>query len=990
MRHFATILFLGTLIGCGGGGDEGEAESEAEAEGEAEAEAEAEAESESESDAGVDGCVDRDEDGYGEGCAKGPDCSDTDDDVHPGAIEMCNGEDDDCDGGTDEPDAAPPCALLVGVCEGALRVCVGVVWEDCGADAYGDDYEAIETSCDGLDNDCNGMIDESCECTPGEEQPCGTDAGACVAGAQTCLASGFRGVCVGATTPSIEVCDGVDNDCDGDIDEELPTPGCALVMGVCAGVEPACGGAGGWLACDYGAAYEAAESLCDSQDNDCDGAIDEGCECELDQTQDCGSDVGACSIGAQSCPSGAWGGCVGAVGPADTEECNGVDDDCDGLTDEGLAGALCPLGEGVCAGARDACRGEDGWSDCDAATYGLLYQLEETMCDGLDNDCDTEIDEGCACEGGAQQICGVDDGACGQGLQTCAAGVWGACAGLVGPVTEDCDAIDNNCDGVIDEGLEPPLCDEDALGVCATMVKECGGVAGWLDCDLSTDPEDDAMCDGLDNDCDGETDEECAAAPVVALAGDQVQPAIYAHWVTYADNRGGDWDIYVYDMQEGVETRVTDSALDDSAPDIYGDLVVWQRCDPAAEPVQCDVIGYDLAAGVETSIAASGADEITPRVFRDVVVFSSNAEGDYDIYRYDWDTAATEKVADKPGADDLAPDVMGSFIAYQSNVSGNWDVYVVGSDAPMSADTTNAQTGPSLDWTRLYFTDARGGFDDDPESDWDVYVVDPAVGSSSEIMLTPEGWGQAGGAAHSSVVPWTDRRNGTADVFVGIPSGGSIMELALGLGPGDQIAPAAYGATVVWQGDQAGGFDIFGAVISTSWDPPGEGEVTIAEVLFDPVLGLPEDEFVEILNITDLTSPPGRPVDLAGLTLHDGTPTNGSTHIFPADTVLGVRQAIVIYGGAVPSIGHGGAIVQISNGAASCHLCLTNAGDTVSLRDGAATIATMTYTGQAASFNQSIVQTNEGSAAAYTPHTTHPESGGAVASPGRNTSGYAY
>jgi hypothetical protein len=190
--------------------------------------------------------ADRDNDGYGDPEApayvtsaglpgyvmNAGDCDDSRATVHPNALELCNGRDDNCDGLIDAADpllsTSEPCALTSGVCAGAAHAaaeCVNGSWKACPATRYGPHYSTAELACDGLDNDCDGLVD-----------------------------NGLEG------------------------------PLCANQTGVCAGAHSRHCGTGAWAGCtadDYDFPYEPVETRCDRLDNDCDGQVDEGCQVVL-------------------------------------------------------------------------------------------------------------------------------------------------------------------------------------------------------------------------------------------------------------------------------------------------------------------------------------------------------------------------------------------------------------------------------------------------------------------------------------------------------------------------------------------------------------------------------------------------------------------------------------------------------------------------------------------------------------------------------------
>ena len=239
-----------------------------------------------------------------------------------------------------------------------------------------------------------------------------------------------------------------------------------------------------------------AEPACNGIDDDRDGEVDEGCTCSAGYSQACyGGDpryagVGDCQFGSQPCEAAgefsSWGACGGWIGPA-VEVCGGGDENCDGTIDEGCgcspgltescyatdSGAMLSgtPGLGACRAGARTCRPALG-SSMFGACEGAIGASPEVCDNGLDDDCDGTVDEGCTCSIGGDVPCYESPGGAPlggtPGVGWCRAGVanclttatgsaLGSCVGAIGPGVDECGTgIDEDCDGVVDDGCDPP------------------------------------------------------------------------------------------------------------------------------------------------------------------------------------------------------------------------------------------------------------------------------------------------------------------------------------------------------------------------------------------------------------------------------------------------------------------------------------------------------------------------------------------------------
>ena len=320
----------------------------------------------------------------------------------------------------------------------------------------------------------------------------------------------------------------------------------------------------------------------------------------------------------------------------------------------------------------------------------------------------------------------------------------------------------------------------------------------------------------------------------------QNEADIYGTRLVWQDNRNGNWDIYMYDVNgSGGNVQITTNTSNQYGPQIYGDRIVYYD----DRNGNWDIYMYDLVNHSETQITTNTAIQQNPAIYGKRIVWEDNRNnGNWDIYMHDLVNHTETKLTFS--GSNRYPAIYGDHIVYEKTYDG--DIYLYRVDLPGSGEILvsrfNAAYAPIWgvigDVPRSAIYGDRLVFEGEAETyRYNTYIYEMNVYTKSLMAnadtpaqrITTDPYTQKNPDIFENYIVWDDNRNGNTyttghdDWDIYVYNTDTSTETRVTNNSKNQQKPAVYGGRIVYQDDRNGNWDIYMVMLSYSVPQPGGG-----------------------------------------------------------------------------------------------------------------------------------------------------------------------
>ncbi|WP_292391679.1 PKD domain-containing protein [Methanosarcina sp. UBA5] len=304
---------------------------------------------------------------------------------------------------------------------------------------------------------------------------------------------------------------------------------------------------------------------------------------------------------------------------------------------------------------------------------------------------------------------------------------------------------------------------------------------------------------------------------------DQFGPAIYKDWIAWQDDRNGNSDVYMYDLNTQEEAQITTSDSNQYYIGIYGNNIIWNDWHEGSE--KRDVYLYNISTSKETQITTNKSDKWLPAIYEDKIAWIDYRSGKSDVYMYNLSTSMETQIttSEYDGKYDSKydPDIYGDRVVW---VGGGICMYNLSTSRETKITSVNSlKHHPVIYGDKIVWQDERNG-------NSDVYMCD--LSTSRETQITTSGrvsWP----AIYGNRIVYADTRNWNTDIYMyDIPTGKETQITTSGSASG----PAIYGDRIVWTDSRNGleNSDIYMCTISKK---DSESKKPVADFFASPTSG---------------------------------------------------------------------------------------------------------------------------------------------------------